>query len=168
MSIINYFFEKHIERCKKELENFENNRFKDIREDLKAEAKQYINGAKNFFGSIDAENYSDFNKFNGMIKTFNDELNRIMKASANISTLVYVIQNVSEDDFYTYTNFISCFAYDESKFNNADERDIKQLKRFDKLIEKTDDDFELYKERGDLRAELGLYEAAIDDYKKAL
>ena len=105
MSIINYFFEKHIERCKKELENFENNRFKDIREDLKAEAKQYINGAKNFFGSIDAENYSDFNKFNGMIKTFNDELNRIMKASANISTLVYVIQNVSEDDFYTYTDF---------------------------------------------------------------
>ena len=110
MSIINYFFEKHIERCKKELENFENNKFKDIREDLKAEAKQYINGAKNFFGSIDAENYSDFNKFNGMIKTFNDELNRIMKASANISTLVYVIQNVSEDDFYTYTDFISSFS----------------------------------------------------------
>ena len=84
MLVINYFFEKHLERCKKELENFENNRFKDIREDLKAEAKQYINGAKNFFGSIDAENYSDFYKFNGMIKTFNDELNRIMKVSANM------------------------------------------------------------------------------------
>ena len=168
MSIINYFFEKHIERCKKELENFENNRFKDIREDLKAEAKQYINGAKNFFGSIDAENYSDFNKFNGMIKTFNDELNRIMKASANISTLVYVIQNVSEDDFYTYTDFISYFAYDENKFNNADERDIKNLKRLDKFLERADDDFELYKERGDLRAEIGLYNEAIDDYKKAL
>ena len=37
MSVINYFFEKHIERCKKELENFEKNKFKDIREDLKAE-----------------------------------------------------------------------------------------------------------------------------------
>ncbi|MEI0566725.1 tetratricopeptide repeat protein [Brachyspira pulli] len=91
-----------------------------------------------------------------------------MKASANISTLVYVIQNVSEDDFYTYTDFISYFAYDENKFNNADERDIKNLKRLDKFLERADDDFELYKERGDLRAELGLYEAAIDDYKKAL
>ncbi len=168
MSIINYFFEKHIERCKKELENFENNKFKDIREDLKAEAKQYINGAKNFFGSIDAENYSDFNKFNGMIKTFNDELNRIMKASANISTLVYVIQNVSEDDFYTYTDFISSFSYNENKFNNASKRDIKYLKLLDKYLQKINDDFEVYKERGDLKAELGLYNEAIDDYKKAL
>ena len=168
MLVINYFFEKHLERCKKELENFENNRFKDIREDLKAEAKQYINGAKNFFGSIDAENYSDFNKFNGMIKTFNDELNRIMKASANISTLVYVIQNVSEDDFYTYTDFISSFSYNENKFNNASKRDIKYLKLLDKYLQKINDDFEVYKERGDLKAELGLYNEAIDDYKKAL
>ena len=168
MLVINYFFEKHLERCKKELGNFENNNFKEIREDLIVETRKYIEEINNFLSSINAESYTDFNGFNSKIKTFNEELNRIMKASANISTLVYVIQNVSEDDFYTYTNFISCFAYDESKFNNADERDIKQLKRFDKLIEKTDDDFELYKERGDLRAELGLYEAAIDDYKKAL
>ena len=157
MSVINYFFEKHIERCKKELEDFEKNKFKDVREDLIVETRKYIEEINNFLSSISAESYTDFNGFNSKIKTFNEELNRIMKASANISTF-----------FYTYTNFISCFAYDESKFNNADERDIKQLKRFDKLIEKTDDDFELYKERGDLRAELGLYNEAIDDYKKAL
>lgn len=74
--------------------------------------------------------------------------------------------DVNEDDFYTYTNFISSFYYDESKFNNADERDINNLKRLDKFLERTDDDFELYKERGNLRAELGLYSSAIDDYKK--
>ena len=168
MSVVNYFFEKHIERCKKELEDFEKNRFKDVREDLRAETKQYVNGAKTFLDGIDAGGYSNFNQFNGMIKTLNDELNRIMKFSANISSLVYVMPDVSEEDYYTYTDFISYFSYDENKFNNADERDIKQLKRFDKLIEKSDNDFELYKERGDLRAELGLYNEAIDDYKKAL
>ena len=168
MSVINYFFEKHVERCKKELEDFEKNRFKDVREDLRTETKQYINGAKTFLDGIDAGGYSNFNQFNGMIKTLNDELNRITKFSANISSLVYVMPDVSEEDYYTYTDFISYFSYDENKFNNADERDIKQLKRFDKLIEKSDNDFELYKERGDLRAELGLYNEAIDDYKKAL
>ncbi|MEI0478994.1 tetratricopeptide repeat protein, partial [Brachyspira pulli] len=168
MSIINYFFEKHLERCKKESENFENNKFKEVREDLRVETRKYIEEINNFFSSINAESFTDFNGFNSKIKTFNDELNRIMKASANISTLVYVIQNVSEDDFYTYTDFISYFSYDENKFNNASEIDTKNLKRLDKFLERADDDFELYKERGDLRAELGLYNEAIDDYKKAL
>ena len=168
MQLINYFFEKHIEKCKKELENFENNKFKEVREDLRVETRKYLEEINNFLSGINAESYTDFQGFNNKIKIFNDELNRIMKASANISTLVYVIQNVSEDDFYTYTDFINSFFYDENKFNNASERDIKQLKRFDKLIEKTDDDFELYKERGDLRAELGFYNESIDDYKKAL
>ena len=168
MQLINYFFEKHIERCKIELEDFERNIFKDVREDLRVEMRKYIEEINNFLSSINAESYTNFQGFNNKIKIFNDELNRIMKASANISTLVYVIQNVNEDDFYTYTDFISSFSYDENKFNNASERDIKQLRRFDKLIEKTDDDFELYKERGDLRAELGFYNESIDDYKKAL
>ncbi|MEI0608290.1 tetratricopeptide repeat protein, partial [Brachyspira pulli] len=157
-----------LERCKKESENFENNKFKEVREDLRVETRKYIEEINNFFSSINAESFTDFNGFNSKIKTFNDELNRIMKASANISTLVYVIQNVSEDDFYTYTDFISYFSYDENKFNNASEIDTKNLKRLDKFLERADDDFELYKERGDLRAELGLYNEAIDDYKKAL
>ena len=168
MSVINYFFEKHIERCKRELENFENNKFKEVREDLRLETRKHIEKISNFLSSINSKNYTDYNVFNNKIKTFNEELNRIMKASANISTLVYVIQNVSEDDFYTYTDFISYFAYDENKFNNASERDIKNLKRLDKFLERADNDFELYKERGDLKAELGLYNEAIDDYKKAL
>ena len=168
MSVINYFFEKHIERCKKELEDFDNNKFKDVREDLKVGTRKQINEANNFFNSINAESYTDFEGFNKEIKNLNDELNRIMQFSANIPSLVYVMPDISIDDYYTYTNFISYFSYDENKFNNADERDIKQLKRFDKLIEKSDDDFELYKERGDLRAELGLYNEAIDDYKKAI
>ena len=168
MSIINYFFEKHIERCKKELEDFEKNKFKDVREDLRVETRKYIEEINNFLSSINAESYTDFNVFNSKIKTFNEELNRIMKASANISTLVYVIQNVSEDDFYTYTDFISSFSYDENKFNNASERDIKYLKLLDKYLQKINGDFEVYKERGDLKAELGLYNEAIDDYKKAL
>ena len=168
MSVVNYFFEKHIERCKKELSDFDNNKFKDVREDLKLGTRKQINEAEIFFNSIQPESYTDFEGFNKEIKNLNDELNRIMKFSANISSLVYVMPDVSEEDYYTYTDFISYFSYDENKFNNADERDIKQLKRFDKLIEKSDNDFELYKERGDLRAELGLYNEAIDDYKKAL
>ena len=168
MSVINYFFEKHIERCKKELGNFENNKFKEVREDLRVETRKYIEEINNFLRSINAESFTDYNGFNSKIKTFNEELNRIMKASANISTLVYVIQNVSEDDFYTYTDFISSFSYDENKFNNASERDIKYLKLLDKYLQKINDDFEVYKERGDLRSELGLYNEAIDDYKKAL
>ena len=168
MSVINYFFEKHIDRCKKELEDFDNNKFKDVREDLKVGTRKQINEANNFFNSINAESYTDFEGFNKEIKNLNDELNRIMQFSANISSLVYVMPDMSIDDYYTYTDFISYFSYDENKFNNANERDIKQLKRFDKLIEKSDDDFELYKERGDLRAELGLYNEAIDDYKKAI
>ena len=168
MNAINYFFVKHIEKCQKELHDFETNKFKEVREDLRVETRKYIEEINNFLRSINAESFTDFNGFNSKIKTFNEELNRIMKASANISTLVYVIQNVSEDDFYTYTDFISYFNCDDESFNNFDDIYIKQLKRFDKLIEKSDDDFELYKERGDLKSEMGLYDEAIKDYEKAL
>ena len=168
MSIINYFIEKHIERCKKELEDFENNQFKYVREDLIVETRKYLEGINNFLTAINIESFTDLNGFNKKIKTFNDELNRIMKASANISPLIYVIQNIDEDDYYKYTNFISYFVYDENKFNDIIEIDIKYLKRLDKLLEESDDDFEVYKERGDLRAKLGFYNDAIDDYKKSL
>ena len=168
MSVVNYFFEKHIERCKKELSDFDNNKFKDVREDLKLGTRKQINEAEIFFNSIQPESYTDFEGFNKEIKNLNDELNRIMKFSANISSLVYVMPDVNEEDYYTYTDFISYFSYDENKFNNADERDIKYLKLLDKYLEKINDDFEVYKERGDLRAELGLYNEAIDDYKKSI
>ena len=168
MSVINHFFKNNIERCKKELEDFENNQFKYVREDLIVETRKYLEGINNFLTAINIESFTDLNGFNKKIKTFNDELNRIMKASANISPLIYVIQNIDEDDYYKYTNFISYFVYDENKFNDIIEIDIKYLKRLDKLLEESDDDFEVYKERGDLRAKLGFYNDAIDDYKKSL
>ena len=168
MSVINHFFKNNIERCKKELKDFEINKFKDVREDLKTETRKYLEEINNFLDSINTENYTDFKNFNKEIKTFNDELNRIMKASTNISPLVYVIQNIDEDEYYTYTNFISYFVYDENKFNDTIEIYIKYLKRLDKLLEESDDDFEVYKERGDLRAKIGFYNDAIDDYQKAL
>ena len=121
MSVINHFFKNNIERCKKELKDFEINKFKDVREDLKTETRKYLEE----------------------IKTFNDELNRIMKASTNISPLVYVVQNIDEDEYYTYTNFISYFVYDENKFNDTIEIYIKYLKRLDTLLEESDDDFEV-------------------------
>ena len=168
MSVINHFFKNNIERCKKELKDFEINKFKDVREDLKTETRKYLEEINNFLDSINTENYTDFKNFNKEIKTFNDELNRIMKASTNISPLVYVIQNIDEDEYYTYTNFISYFVYDENKFNDTIEIYIKYLKRLDKLLEESDDNFEVYKERGDLRAKIGFYNDAIDDYQKAL
>ena len=91
-----------------------------------------------------------------------------MQFSADISSLVYVMPDVSIDDYYTYTDFISYFNCDDKSFNNFDDIHIQQLKRFDKLLEKTDNDFELYKERGDLRSEIGLYDEAVKDYEKAL
>ena len=91
-----------------------------------------------------------------------------MQFSADISSLVYVMPDVSIDDYYTYTDFISYFNCDDKSFNNFDDIHIQQLKRFDKLLEKTDDDFELYKERGDLKSEMGLYDEAVKDYEKAL
>ncbi|MEI0566033.1 tetratricopeptide repeat protein [Brachyspira pulli] len=168
MSVINHFFKNNIERCKKELKDFEINKFKDVREDLKTETRKYLEEINNFLDSINTENYTDFKNFNKEIKTFNDELNRIMKASTNISPLVYVIQNIDEDEYYTYTNFISYFVYDENKFNDTIEIYIKYLKRLDTLLEESDDNFEVYKERGDLRAKIGFYNDAIDDYQKAL
>ena len=91
-----------------------------------------------------------------------------MQFSADISSLVYVMPDVSIDDYYTYTDFISYFNCDDKSFNNFDDIHIQQLKRFDKLLEKTDNDFELYKERGDLKSEMGLYDEAVKDYEKAL
>ena len=168
MNNINYFFRKHIEKCQKELHDFETNKSKDVREDLRVKTRKYIDEANNFFNSINAESYSDFEGFNKKIKNLNDELNRIMQFSADISSLVYVMPDVSIDDYYTYTDFISYFNCDDKSFNNFDDIHIQQLKRFDKLLEKTDDDFELYKERGDLKSEMGLYDEAIKDYEKAL
>lgn len=168
MNNINYFFRKHIEKCQKELHDFETNKSKDVREDLRVKTRKYIDEANNFFNSINAESYSDFEGFNKKIKNLNDELNRIMQFSADISSLVYVMPDVSIDDYYTYTDFISYFNCDDKSFNNFDDIHIQQLKRFDKLLEKTDDDFELYKERGDLKSEMGLYDEAVKDYEKAL
>ena len=95
MSIIKYFFEKHIYRCKGESKDFENNKFNEVREDLKLETRKCIEEINNFLSGIDAESYTDFNSFNNKIETFNEELNRIMKASKN--------------NFDAYIDFISSF-----------------------------------------------------------
>lgn len=64
MNNINYFFRKHIEKCQKELHDFETNKSKDVREDLRVKTRKYIDEANNFFNSINAESYSDFEGFN--------------------------------------------------------------------------------------------------------
>lgn len=48
MNNINYFFRKHIEKCQKELHDFETNKSKDVREDLRVKTRKYIDEANNF------------------------------------------------------------------------------------------------------------------------
>ena len=79
LRIYNYLFNKYIEGCKIRLESFEDEEIGDLRKDLRKEAKQIIADASDFFDSIDALNYSDFDDFNSKIKTFNDELNKIFE-----------------------------------------------------------------------------------------
>ncbi|MEI0608253.1 hypothetical protein R4K48_15015 [Brachyspira pulli] len=99
----------------KELKSFEevSNTFKE--EYIKLEAQNQIKQINAFFDKTidDIENTKDIkdyiNKYNKIIIKINEDLNNIVKKTVKISTLVYVIDNITEDDMYEKRDYISQF-----------------------------------------------------------
>ncbi|MEI0494869.1 hypothetical protein R4J09_05530 [Brachyspira intermedia] len=98
-----------------ELKSFEevSNTFKE--EYIKLEAKNQVKQINAFFDKTidDIENTKDIkdyiNKYNKIIIKINEDLNNIVKKTVKISTLVYVIDNITEDDMYEKRDYISQF-----------------------------------------------------------
>ena len=98
-----------------ELKSFEevSNTFKE--EYIKLEAQNQIKQINAFFDKTidDIENTKDIkdyiNKYNKIIININEDLNNIVKKTVKISTLVYVIDNITEDDMYEKRDYISQF-----------------------------------------------------------
>ena len=98
-----------------ELKSFEevSNTFKE--EYIKLEAQNQVKQINAFFDKTidDIENTKDIkdyiNKYNKIIIKINEDLNNIVKKTVKISTLVYVIDNVTEDDMYEKRDYISQF-----------------------------------------------------------
>ncbi|MEI0516596.1 hypothetical protein [Brachyspira murdochii] len=85
----NYFFLRHIKECKRKLKDFDKPKI------LKNQAKKYIDDFNNFLDSIDTENYSDFDDFNSRVKTFNEELNKILKTNQiDNSDIISIFTNI--------------------------------------------------------------------------
>lgn len=99
----------------KELKSFEevSNTFKE--EYIKLEAQNQVKQINAFFDKTidDIENTKDIkdyiNKYNKIIIKINEDLNNIVKKTVKISTLVYVIDNITEDDMYEKRDYISQF-----------------------------------------------------------
>ena len=99
----------------KELKSFEevSNTFKE--EYIKLEAQNQVKQINAFFDKTidDMENTKDIkdyiNKYNKIIIKINEDLNNIVKKTVKISTLVYVIDNITEDDMYEKRDYISQF-----------------------------------------------------------
>ena len=98
-----------------ELKSFEevSNTFKE--EYIKLEAQNQVKQINAFFDKTidDIENTKDIkdyiNKYNKIIININEDLNNIVKKTVKISTLVYVIDNITEDDMYEKRDYISQF-----------------------------------------------------------
>ena len=98
-----------------ELKSFEevSNTFKE--EYIKLEAQNQVKQINAFFDKTidDIENTKDIkdyiNKYNKIIIKINEDLNNIVKKTVKISTLVYVIDNITEDDMYEKRDYISQF-----------------------------------------------------------
>ena len=98
-----------------ELKSFEevSNTFKE--EYIKLEAQNQVKQINAFFDKTidDIENTKDIkdyiNKYNIFIIKINEDLNNIVKKTVKISTLVYVIDNITEDDMYEKRDYISQF-----------------------------------------------------------
>ncbi len=98
-----------------ELKSFEevSNTFKE--EYIKLEAQNQVKQINAFFDKTidDMENTKDIkdyiNKYNKIIININEDLNNIVKKTVKISTLVYVIDNITEDDMYEKRDYISQF-----------------------------------------------------------
>ena len=99
----------------KELKSFEDvaNTFKE--DYIKLEAQNKVKEINDFFDKAanDIENTKDIkdyiSKYNKIITKINEDLNNIVKKTVKISSLIYVIDNVTEDDLFEKRNYISKF-----------------------------------------------------------
>ena len=117
IKIIKEMFINQIQISKnKELKLFEDvsNTFKE--DHVKLEAENKVKEINTFFNRTinDIKNVKDIkdyiNKYNKIIIKINEDLNNIVKKTVKISSLVYVIDNVTEDDMYDKRDYISKFS----------------------------------------------------------
>ncbi|MEI0539516.1 tetratricopeptide repeat protein [Brachyspira pulli] len=157
MESINYFFKKYIEKCQK--------RLKDISESIKdLKSKQFLDNANKYLENTKIENFKDLNdfyEFNKYIENLNKELENIISSISDASIIKE--KEIRKLKKFDYRKLI----------NNISKHSIKYYQILEKILDMSNEEFEkykieLYKDRGDLKLDLYLYEDAAKDYKKAI
>ena len=183
-SIKIFFLKKEINRLKNKAENTD---LKEVRSDLVLEAKKHIkNIVSHFDNALSSDDIdSIIDELNGYINVFNDEMNIIMKSSADISSLVYIMEGVNEDDYYKRRTFIENINIEENDYFNkfADNENIndelldriilldekiKEIEEADTNNNNKENIKNLYKERAEIYNKLSMYSYAIEDLSKAI
>ena len=171
-----YFIRKEIKKLRERSLDL-----KSIREEFLYEARRIVNEVNQYLDASLSNENLNIENINNNIKIFNDRLNEVNK-KGNVSSLVYIMPDMSEDEFYEPKIFIENISITDNDYFNkfADNKNINYelldriilLDEKIKEIEESDTNNKniknLYKERAEIYNKLSMYSYAIEDLSKAI
>ena len=177
-NIKKYFIRKEIKKLKENIKNID---LKTVREEFLYEARKIVNEVNQYLDASLSNENLNIENINNNIKIFNDRLNEVNK-KGNVSSLVYIMPDMSEDEFYEPKIFIENISITDNDYFNkfADNKNINYelldriilLDEKIKEIEESDTNNKniknLYKERAEIYNKLSMYSYAIEDLSKAI
>ena len=175
-NIKKYFIRKEIKKLRERSLDL-----KSIREEFLYEARRIVNEVNQYLDASLSNENLNIENINNNIKIFNDRLNEVNK-KGNVSSLVYIMPDMSEDEFYEPKIFIENITLTDNDYFNkfADNKNINYelldriilLDEKIKEIEESDTNNKniknLYKERAEIYNKLSMYSYAIEDLSKAI
>ncbi|MDO6995131.1 tetratricopeptide repeat protein, partial [Brachyspira innocens] len=176
-NIKKYFIRKEIKKLKENIKNID---LKTVREEFLYEARRIVDEVNQYLDASLSNENLNIEDINNNIKIFNDRLNEVNK-KGNVSSLVYIMEDVSEDEFYEPKIFIENITLtDNDYFNkfadneNIDDELVERIILLDEKIKEADINNNkeniknLYKERAEIYNKLSMYSYAVEDCNKAI
>ena len=176
-NIKKYFIRKEIKKLKENIKNID---LKTVREEFLYEARKIVNEVNQYLDASLSNENLNIEDINNNIKIFNDRLNEVNK-KGNVSSLVYIMPDMSEDEFYEPKIFIENITLtDNDYFNkfadneNIDDELVERIILLDEKIKEADinnnkeNKKNLYKERSEIYNKLSMYSYAAEDLSKAI
>ncbi|MDO7021373.1 tetratricopeptide repeat protein, partial [Brachyspira innocens] len=180
-NIKKYFIRKEIKKLKENIKNID---LKTVREEFLYEARRIVDEVNQYLDASLSNENLNIEDINNNIKIFNDRLNEVNK-KGNVSSLVYIMKDMSEDEFYepiifienitlTDNDYFNKFADNENIDDNLLERiilldeKIKEIEEADTNNNNKENIKNLYKERAEIYNKLSMYSYAVEDCNKAI
>ena len=170
-----YFIRKEIKKLRERSLDL-----KSIRKEFLYEARRIVNEVNQYLDASLSNENLNIEDINNNIKIFNDRLNEVNK-KGNVSSLVYIMPDMSEDEFYEPKIFIENITLtDNDYFNkfadneNIDDELVERIILLDEKIKEADinnnkeNKKNLYKERSEIYNKLSMYSYAAEDLSKAI